>query len=163
MKKNILQWPVKEHSTPILHKDRFQTNDGLGNFIYNQYELRGQIKELINKNISGFYLTTGRILEQYNNSRQTNETTKLEKRYDEDILLVSNEDNFDKDKRYILKTKYGKTAPLKIKISKHIKKNTLYCTFHHSKTNLNYIFGDESDSKTLTARFKSIRVDIEPC
>ncbi|NPA58641.1 MAG: molybdopterin-dependent oxidoreductase, partial [Aquificae bacterium] len=58
-----LQWPVKEKDTPILHKDKFRTEDGYGRFHYKQWEKRGMVKELLEKGqVEDFYLTTGRNL-----------------------------------------------------------------------------------------------------
>ncbi len=160
---NGLQWPIFEDETPILHIDKFRTKDGLGHFYYNQYRLRGMLKELLEKKEnSKFYLTTGRILAQYNNSAQTKESPKLLKNYNEDILFVSDEDRefFRNRERVILKSKYGETTPLLIKFSKKIKKKTLFTTFHFAKSRINYLFGDESDNFTKTAKFKSIEVEI---
>ena len=70
----------------------------------------------------------------------------------------------DKDKisseYVILKTKHGQTQPLKIKFVKTIKSKTLFCTFHHAQSHINYIFGDESDVNTKTALFKSLEVEV---
>jgi len=49
---------------------------------------------------------------------------------------------------------------LEVEFVDTIKDGTLFTTFHHLKSNINALFGDESDSKTKTARFKSVKVDI---
>jgi formate dehydrogenase major subunit len=158
-----MQWPIGKVDTPILHLDKFRTADGLGDFQYNQYKLRGQIEKLINKiDFNSFYLTTGRVLIHYNNSAQTIQSEKLKTKHNEDILLVSIEDKeLFKEDRVVLKSKYGETAPLKIKFSKTIKTKTMFISFHHSKSKINYLFGDESDVNTKTALFKSIEVEIK--
>ena len=159
-----MQWPVAKVDTPILHTEKFRTEDGYGYFKYNQYKLRGQINKLVrNIPFNTFYLTTGRVLVQYNNSAQTNQTVKLQEKYSEDILLVSIEDKYKFSfdiQRVILKTEYGQTAPLKIKFAKTIKPQTLFCSFHHAASNINYLFGDESDVNTKTALFKSVEVEV---
>lgn len=159
-----LQWPVGNTGTVRLHETEFRTKDGLGHFNYFPYELRGQIEELLGDGRSDFYLSTGRIIDHYNNARQTAECAKLDKRHEEDIILVSAEDaeRFDPEKRYILKSAYGESKPLKIKITKNMKKGCLFTTFHHSKSHINFLFGDEADSFVMTARFKSVKVKIEP-
>jgi len=157
-----MQWPVGKKDTPILHLESFNTPDGLGTFIYNSYTLRGQIEKLVKKeNFDTFYLTTGRSLIHYNNAAQTKETKKLISRHSEDTLLVSIDDK-DKIKgdKVILKTQYGQTQPLSIKFVKTIKTKTLFATFHHATSNINFIFGDESDVNTKTARFKSLEVNL---
>ena len=157
-----LQWPVSKKDTPILHLEKFNTPDGLGTFIYNGYQLRGQIEKLVNNiKFDTFYLTTGRSLIHYNNSAQTIQTAKLKEKHNEDVILASIEDKDKiKSEMVILKTIQGETNPLKIKFVKTIKPNTLFCTFHHAKSHINYIFGDESDINTKTALFKSVEVEV---
>jgi formate dehydrogenase major subunit len=166
-----LQWPVfKDENnqikdTVVLHETEFRTENGLGKFAYHQYKLRGQIQELLETQNSSFYLTTGRILEHYNNSAQTIPSEKLTKKYDQDILLVSeeNREEFEKLNKnsVVLFTEYGETAELKFEFSNKIKKNTLYTTFHFPKSKINFIFGDEGDEFVKTTRFKSIKVGIK--
>ena len=160
---NGLQWPIHEDELPILHIGEFRTKDGLATFRYKKYVLRGQIKEILNNTRDNFYLSTGRTLAHYNNAAQTKESEKLIKKHGEDILLVSAEDaEFFKDKSHVsLRSRYGKTEILKIKLSKKIKKGTLFTTFHHSKSKINFLFGDECDELTKTARFKSVKVIVE--
>ena len=157
-----MQWPVGKKDTPILHLESFNTKDGLGTFKYNQYQLRGQIEKLVNKEeFNTFYLTTGRCLIHYNNASQTIQTPKLKEKHSEDVILacIDDKDKIKGDK-VILKTIHGQTKPLSIKFVKTIKPQTLFCTFHHAKSHINYIFGDESDVNTKTALFKSLEVEV---
>ncbi len=160
---NAPQWPVKSEGTPILHIDGFATDDKKGEFSYRKYFLRGMVEELLEDRFRGFYLTTGRTIAQYNNANQTNKSPTLTKRYSEDILHISIEDkNFFKDSTFaVLSSRYGISNKLKLKSTKKLKKGTMFCTFHHSKSHINYLFGDEGDELTKTARFKSVKVDIE--
>ena len=158
-----MQWPVQRTDTPILHLEKFRTEDGLGQFIYHQYNLREQIQKLVNDEVSEtYYLTTGRMIVHYNNSAQTQHSPKLISKHSEDILQISDK---DKDKfsssKVILKNQYGQTDPLTIKFVKTLKKGTMFCTFHHAKSKINYIFGDASDELVKTARFKSTEVEVE--
>lgn len=158
-----LQWPVQEEDLPVLHIDTFRTKDGLGSFHYHQYEPRGQVKELLaGQSHEGYYLTTGRILVHYNNSAQTNACDKLSRSHSEDTLLVSveDEDFFEYKDFVVLKSQYGQSSPLRVKVSSTVKKGTLFTTFHHAKSNINFLFGDECDELIKTARFKSIKVEV---
>jgi formate dehydrogenase major subunit len=158
-----LQWPVQEEDMPVLHIGEFRTKDGFGSFRYKQYEPRGQVAELLNASThEGYYLTTGRVLVHYNNSAQTNACDKLNRSHTEDTLLVSveDEDFFEYKDFVVLKSEYGQTAPLRVKVSSTVKKGTLFTTFHHAKSNINFLFGDESDELIKTARFKSIKVEV---
>jgi formate dehydrogenase major subunit len=159
-----LQWPVGRHDTPTLHLEDFRTEDGRGNFIYNPYKLRGQVEQIVNdtrKDTNTFYLTTGRTIVHYNNAAQTNKSEALISRHEEDILQVSIE---DKDKitseQVVLRSPYGQSAAMKVKYVKTLKQGTIYTTFHHAKTKINYVFGDEADERVMTARFKSVEVEV---
>lgn len=160
-RKRGLQWPVYTEDTPVLHLLDFRTDDGLGEFHYHQYEPRGMIEEIIDDTFTGYYLTTGRTLAHYNNAAQTKPSEKLNKRYDEDILLVCEDDAADfTTEKVILKTEFGETAPLTVKFTTRVQPKTLFVTFHHSRSRINAIFGDKHDELILTAAFKSIKVDV---
>jgi len=163
-RKRGMQWPIYHEDTPILHLLDFRTKDGLARFKYHQYKLRGMVQEILEKkfyNSNEYYLTTGRILAHYNNAAQTKRSQKLYTKHDEDVLFVSNEDreNF-KSKKVILKTQYGETTALTVAFSDKVKPKTLYTTFHHAKSRINAIFGDECDELILTPRFKSVKVEV---
>ncbi len=156
-----LQWPVHTEDTPILHQLDFRTEDGLGEFHYHQYKLRGMVQEIIAKTLTGYHLTTGRTLAHYNNAAQTKESEKLNSRYDEDILLVYEGDAADfVSEKVILKTEFGETNPLTVKFTDKVQPQTLFCTFHHAKSKINNLFGDKCDELILTAAFKSIKVEV---
>ena len=165
-RKRGLQWPVYIEDTPVLHLLDFRTEDGLGRYVYHQYEPRGMVEELTEKGAveGGFYLTTGRTLPHYNNAAQTLRSEKLNSRYDEDILLVSEEDRnrFPETERVVLRSAYGESAPLRVKFSDKIAPDTLFVTFHHARSKINYLFGDASDELILTAAFKSVKVEVVP-
>jgi formate dehydrogenase major subunit len=160
-RKRGLQWPVYNEDTPVLHLLDFRTADGLGEFHYHQYQERGMIKEILDKKLEGYYLTTGRTIAQYNNSAQTSQSHSLNRRYDEDILLVCEDDAKDFTSKYVvLKTEFGESKPLHVKFSDKIQPKTLFVTFHHSKSKINALFGDKHDELIMTAAFKSIKVQI---
>jgi len=162
-RKRGLQWPVHTEDTPILHQLDFRTDDGLGHFKYNQYKLRGMIKEIMEKKLTGYHLSTGRTLAHYNNAAQTSRSENLMKRYDEDILLVCEADAADfTTEKVILRSAYGETTPLTIKITDKVQPKTLFSTFHHAKSKINALFGDARDEVILTAAFKTIKVEVIP-
>ena len=163
-RKRGLQWPVYIEDTPVLHLLDFRTEDGLGRFVYHQWQLRGHVEELTEKGRveGGFYLTTGRTLPHYNNAAQTLRSEKLAKRYEEDILLVSEADRarFPESERVVLRSEWGESAPLKVKFTEKIAPDTLFATFHHAASQINRLFGDASDELILTAAFKSVKVEV---
>jgi formate dehydrogenase major subunit len=155
LENNPLQWPVKNgKGSEILHQDSFRTDDRLGHFHYHGYKPKSYEKP--------FVLTTGRVLYQYNNGAQTKQTQDMMQLYPEDILEVSSKDkDFFTSERVILKSRYGQSAPLKITFNDSLKKGTLFTTFHHAKSKINFLFGDECDDMIHTARFKAVEVDVE--
>lgn len=156
-----LQWPVHTEDTPILHQLDFRTEDGYGEFHYHQYELRGMVEEIREKRLTGYHLTTGRTLVQYNNASQTSRSERLNKRYDETVLLVHEDDAADfTSEKVILKTAFGQSEPLTVKLTDKVQPKTLFCTFHHAKSKINNLFGDRCDEFVLTAAFKSIKVEV---
>jgi formate dehydrogenase major subunit len=64
--------------------------------------------------------------------------------------------------KVILKTEYGETSVLSVKYTDKVKPRTLFITFHHARSRINAIFGDEADELIMTARFKSLRVSVLP-
>ena len=163
-RKRGLQWPVHTEDTPILHQLDFRTEDGLGHFKYNQYKLRGMLQEIMEKKLTGYHLSTGRTLAHYNNAAQTSRSENLMKRYPEDVLLVCEEDAADfTSEKVILKSEFGQTTPLTIKITDKVQPKTLFSTFHHASSKINSLFGDARDEVILTAAFKTIKVEVVNC
>jgi len=165
--KRGMQWPIFHEDTPILHLLDFRTEDGLGNFVYNQWQKRGMVEDILNKklynsSLKGWYLTTGRVLAHYNNAAQTKRSQKLISKYDEDILLAPPSAKKLFGERVVLKTEFGESEALKVKYSTSIREKTLFTTFHHANSKINRLFGDECDSFVMTARFKSLKVEVLP-
>jgi len=163
--KRGMQWPIYHEDTPILHLLDFRTNDGLGRFVYNKWQKRGMVEDILNNNfynssLKGWYLTTGRILAHYNNAAQTKRSKKLISKYDEDIILAPLSAKGILANKVVLKTKYGESEALSVKFSKSIKDKTLFATFHHANSKINALFGDEGDEFVMTAKFKSVKVEV---
>jgi len=166
-RKRGMQWPIYHEDTPILHLLDFRTEDGLGKYVYKQYEPRGMVQEILdkkffNESLEGYYLTTGRTLAHYNNAAQTKRSSKLDTKYDEDVLLAPVEDEQKLGDKVILRSAYGESEALTVKFTDKVKLKTLFCTFHHAKSRINALFGDECDELIFTARFKSVKVDVIP-
>jgi formate dehydrogenase major subunit len=166
-RKRGMQWPIYHEDTPILHLLDFRTEDGLGRFVYHQWQKRGMVAEILDGTFyrerpKGYYLTTGRTLAHYNNAAQTKRSRKLDTKYDEDILWAHPDDEARFGERVILRSPYGESEALKVAYSDTIRPRTLFTTFHHAKSRINALFGDESDELILTARFKSVKVEVIP-
>jgi len=165
---NAPQWPVKNgKGTEILYEDSFPTEDGKAKLRFNPYQVRGMVRELLEKGkVEDFYLITGRNLVHYNNANQTNrcETLRKFKTFQEDTLYMNPEDakKLGHPKRAVLESKYGRSSPLPVEENPHIKRGTLFTTFHHSRSEVNRLFGDEADEFVKTARFKAVKVRVIP-
>ncbi len=160
-RKRCLQWPVYNEDTPVLHLLDFRTSDGLGVFHYHQYRERGMIAEIRNNRLEGYHLTTGRTLAHYNNAAQTLRSDALNRHYSEDILLVCSDDAADfTSKQVVLKSAFGQTAPLTVRLTDKVQPKTLFVTFHHAASKINALFGDKRDELILTAAFKSVKVEV---
>ncbi len=48
-RKRGMQWPIYLEDTPVLHLLDFRTDDGLGKYVYKQYEPRGMVQEILDK------------------------------------------------------------------------------------------------------------------
>ncbi len=166
-RKRGMQWPIYYEDTPRLHLLDFRTEDGLGRFNYHQWQKRGMVEDILNgqffnASLKGWYLTTGRVLAQYNNSAQTNKSKRLNDNYSEDIVIAPIEAKELLGDRIVIKSKYGESETLKVKYSSKIGKKRLFVSFHNSNSKINYLFGDESDELVKCAAFKSIKVDLIP-
>jgi formate dehydrogenase major subunit len=84
------------------------------------------------------------------------------KKHSEDTLYASVEDEGKFGDKVILKSENGESEALSVVYTDKIKPKTLFTTFHHAKSRMNALFGDESDELILTARFKSVKVTIIP-
>jgi formate dehydrogenase major subunit len=156
------RWPYGEKKLKRLFLSYFHTSSKKAKLNFFSYKIRGMVKDIM-EDKKFFYLTTGRIISHYNNSSQTKECSLLEDKHKEDILLISLEDEtaFKKFKRIVLKTPYGKSSPLRFKFTKSLKKGCMFVSFHHSKSNINYLFGEERDEIVDCAKLKSLKVEIE--
>ncbi len=166
-RKRGMQWPIYHEDTPILHLLDFRTKDGLGKFQYHSWQKRGMVEAILEGRFFtdrsiGYYLTTGRTLAHYNNAAQTKRSRKLDTKYDEDLLLIPIEDEGKYGDRVILRSPHGETEALSVRYTDKVRSRTLFTTFHHAKSRINALFGDEADEVVMTARFKSVEVEVIP-
>ncbi len=166
-RKRGMQWPIYHEDTPVLHLLDFRTKDGLGRFHYRPWQRRGMVDAILAGTFyadrrGGYYLTTGRTLAHYNNAAQTRRSTKLDTKYDEDVLLMPAEDEGKYGDRVILRSSYGESEALTVHYTDKVRPRTLFVTFHHARSRINALFGDEADEVVLTARFKSVEVEVIP-
>ena len=78
------------------------------------------------------------------------------------MLLANTGDKEKFGDKVILRSQYGESEALSVRYTDKIRPRTLFCTFHHASSRINALFGDECDALVMTARFKSVKVDVIP-
>lgn len=154
-----IQWPANEaapEGTPIMHMDGFVR--GKGKFVVTDYvptdEKTGPRFPL--------YLTTGRILSQYNVGAQTRRTANSQW-HEEDVLEIHPNDaevRGVKDGDWVkLASRSGETS-LRAKLTERMAPGVVYTTFHHPATQANVITTEFSDWATNCPEYKVTAVQI---
>ncbi|MEM7568287.1 MAG: formate dehydrogenase subunit alpha [Pseudomonadota bacterium] len=156
-----LQWPVNDAApdgTPIMHMDAFVR--GKGKFVVTDYvptdEKTGPRFPL--------YLTTGRILSQYNVGAQTRRTENT-RWHEEDVLDIHPHDAEVRgivDGDWVkLASRVGETT-LRANVSERMAPGVVYTTFHHPTTQANVVTTDFSDWATNCPEYKVTAVQVSP-
>ena len=157
--KGSVQWPCNDanpEGTPLMHVDGFVR--GKGRFILTEYvatdERTGPRFPL--------FLTTGRILSQYNVGAQTRRTENTVW-HEEDVLEIHPHDAETrgiKEGDYVkLASRSGETS-LRAKITDRVSPGVVYTTFHHPQTQANVITTDFSDWATNCPEYKVTAVQV---
>ena len=159
--KGSVQWPCNEkapNGTPLMHVDGFVR--GKGKFINTEYvatdERTGPRFPL--------FLTTGRILSQYNVGAQTRRTNNVVW-HDQDLLEIHPHDAETrgiKDGDFVrLASRSGETT-LRATLTDRVNPGVVYTTFHHPDTQANVITTDYSDWATNCPEYKVTAVQVAP-
>jgi formate dehydrogenase major subunit len=156
-----VQWPCNEKApegTPIMHIDGFVR--GKGNFLVTEYvptdEKTGPRFPL--------FLTTGRILSQYNVGAQTRRTENVVWHH-EDRLEIHPHDAEQRGIRESdwvrLESRSGATS-LRAHLTDRVAPGVVYTTFHHPNTQANVVTTEYSDWATNCPEYKVTAVQVAP-
>jgi formate dehydrogenase (coenzyme F420) alpha subunit len=157
-----VQWPCPEQyhpGTPVLHSERFATNDGKANFIPVEYK---------SNHISRRYpylLTTGRVIFQYQTGTMTRRSKTLENQVSEPYVEINDNDalNLGINNQEIVEihTKQGFIS-IKTKITPFIKEKVLFIPFHFAEKGVNLLTsGEFLDPVSKMPEFKVSPARIE--
>ena len=158
-----LQWPClneKDEGTPILHQDKFSTENGKGKFIPLSYRLPA---ELTDKEYP-LVLTTGRRIFHYHTSTMTGVVKGLKKLYDHDSVEIN---PFDAEKLglhdgewvWVVSRRGRIKAP--VELTDRSPEGLIFMAFHSSNTKTNLITSSACDPITKTPEFKYCAVRID--
>ena len=160
---NGKQWPVLEDGTDtqILHTKQFRRPDGLGRFLFHDYEPSPEL--LRTGEQFPYILTTGRILEHYNCGSMTRRTPNKEL-VDHDVLLMNPRDA--KAEGIVtggtaeISSANG-TTHLIVKVTSDVKPGVLFTTFHFPEIAINHLTSDVFEQVTMTPEFKVVAVNVK--
>jgi formate dehydrogenase major subunit len=151
-----VQWPCNEKAplgTPTMHVDGFVRGKGL--FVETAYV--PTLERSTRK-----FLTTGRILSQYNVGAQTRRTANVAW-HPEDILEIHPHDAEDRGIRdgdeVSLSSRVGQTT-LHAQLSDRMPVGVVYTTFHHPVTGANVVTTEHSDWATNCPEYKVTAVQV---
>ncbi|MDF1588496.1 MAG: formate dehydrogenase subunit alpha [Gammaproteobacteria bacterium] len=155
-----IQWPCNEQhpsGMPTMHVDDFPI--GKGRFSITEYVATD---ERTNGRFP-LYLTTGRILSQYNVGAQTRRTEN-QSWHDEDLLEIHPHDaevRGIKENDWLGITSRAGQTVLRARISDRMLPGVVYTTFHHPGSGANVITTDNSDWATNCPEYKVTAVQVE--
>lgn len=159
------QWPCYHEGhegTPILHRERFATENGKAKFIPLTYRPPA---ELPNEEYP-LVLTTGRRVFHYHTSTMTGATEGLKKLYDDDPVEINPEDAgkiglTDGDLVWVISRRGKIKSP--VEITERSPVGLVFMAFHSPETKTNLITSPACDPVTKTPEFKYCAVRIEKC
>jgi formate dehydrogenase major subunit len=156
-----VQWPCNDAApdgTPTMHIDKFVR--GKGRFIITQYVATD---EKVTRKFP-LFLTTGRILSQYNVGAQTRRTENNQW-HSEDRLEIHPHDAEDRgiktDDWVGIQSRAGETV-LRATVSERMQPGVVYTTFHFPESGANVITTDNSDWATNCPEYKVTAVQVMP-
>lgn len=158
-----LQWPCingDDDGTPILHTQKFATENGKGKFVPLEYRPSAELAD----EEYPLVLTTGRNLYHYQTSTMTGVVDGLKKLYNEDFIDMNPFDASklgfkDGDIVRIVSRRGGINS--RLNLTDACPKGVVFMTFHFSETSTNIITNSAGDSISKTPEFKVCAVRVE--
>ncbi|MDE2285351.1 MAG: formate dehydrogenase subunit alpha, partial [Hyphomicrobiales bacterium] len=156
-----VQWPCNEKApmgTPVMHIDQFVR--GKGRFLVTEYVATD---EKVGPRFP-LFLTTGRILTQYNVGAQTRRTDNVIWHHEDGLEIHPH----DAEQRGIhdgewvkLASRSGETT-LRALITERVAPGVIYTTFHHPDTQANVVTTEYSDWATNCPEYKVTAAQVSP-
>ncbi|MFQ5867625.1 MAG: formate dehydrogenase subunit alpha [bacterium] len=157
-----IPWPCpdKEHAgTPILHKDKFKTANGLGRIIPVEHR---EPQEMPSKDFP-FILTTGRVVMHLNSGAMTRRSPSLFKRTPELFVEINPDDaeklGIKKNDLVKVSTRRGEVKARAI-ITKKVAQGVIFMPFHFHQTNVLTIDVLDPQAKIPEYKVCACRIEI---
>ncbi len=160
-----IYWPCKTEDskgTPILHTEKFLTEDGLGKLFAIEY---GEAAELPDEEYP-MILTTGRVIFQYHTGTMTRKCKHITSEINEGFVEIHPEDAKKlniKDKELVRVSSRRGEVKVKAKITENIKKGVVFMPFHFAECAANILTNTALDPNCKIPEFKvcAVRIDKE--
>lgn len=158
-----LQWPcidMENSGTPILHKDKFSTENGKGKLVALKYKEPAEIPD----KEYPLVLTTVRSLYQYHTGTMTRKVDGLNKLYEFEFVEINPEDASNigiSDEEEVKVLSRRGEVKAKAKITETVPKGLISMTFHFSETSTNLITNSVVDPVSNTPELKYCAVRVE--
>ncbi|MBP2201161.1 formate dehydrogenase major subunit [Methanococcus voltae] len=158
-----LHWPCKtpeDPGTPILHKEKFLTADGLGVMFPIEY---GDPAELPDAEYP-MILTTGRVIFHYHTGTMTRRSKHLDEELSEGFIEIHPEDAKEmgiKDKQSVKATTRRGEVVVKARITPNIKRGVVFMPFHFAEAAANTLTNPAQDPNCKIPEYKVCAVKIE--
>lgn len=160
LEKNDLVWPVPDHlttGTPLMHTTSFI--HGKGKFNAMAYLPSEELPD----DEYPLYLTTGRILNHYNNASMTGRCKQIAEISNEEFLEINPADASElgiADGELVeVETRRGKKL-IKAKLTERSQSGIVFLTFHYDDMLTNFITGPGEDVEVMTPEYKVCAVRI---
>jgi formate dehydrogenase major subunit len=162
-KPEALIWPcptVEHPGTPILHKEKFESPDGLGAFYGIEDRLPAELPDVEYP----FELMTGRILFHYHTGTMTRRSPTLDHEVPTGYIEISVEDakelGIQQGDRVKLRSRRGEAETL-ARVTSDMPKGVLYMSFHFSEGPANVLTNTALDPMSKMPELKYCAVALE--
>jgi formate dehydrogenase major subunit len=142
-----LTWPCpsEDHTgTPILHREKFSTPDGLGNFVVTEYRLPAELPD----EKYPFVLMTGRLLFHYHTGTMTRRSKMLSDQVPAGAVEINTEDaaslGIKEGDMVRISSRRGEIETA-ARVTDDIQKGMIYMSFHFSEAPVNVLTNSARD------------------
>jgi formate dehydrogenase major subunit len=162
-KPESVHWPCPtlEHpGTPILHRERFGSADGLGTFFGLEYRQPAEVADAEYP----FTLMTGRLIFHYHSRSQTGRAAVLDYEVPEGYVQINTEDakelGIANGEKILLKSRRGEVETL-AKVTDEVAKGVLYMAMHFGNSAANMLTNTALDPLSKMPELKHCGVSVQ--
>jgi formate dehydrogenase (coenzyme F420) alpha subunit len=158
-----LHWPcpTEDHpGTPILHREKFATSDGLGIFTPIEWKPPAEVPDAEYP----FVLTTGRVIWQWHTGTMTRRSWSLEKEAPIGWIEINPEDARElgvKDKETVRASTRRGSIDIPARVTPDIMKGEMFIPFHYKEHPANVLTNNALDPIAKIPEYKACAVKVE--